>query len=170
MWSVHCLQPLRGCVARAPGLVLRLDGQGRPWLIAATAPGARISVRSGGRIRQTPQLLSTPLDTPRITRLSARDGTVIVEEGEATRLRTPTAGLARVLDYLRWINGNTARTLRDARLWPKNGEIRIQDMSPEVLERYEVMQRRALEAARRPGPLPAQRTRFATAADRPPDG
>ena len=163
LWSVHCVQPLRGCLARAPGLVLRLDDQGRPWLIAVAEPQARVLLRARGRTRPAPGLLTAPLSPKSRAELSVRDAEVIIEQSGAERLRTPTTGLDRVVDYLVWINGNTARTLRDARLWPRNGDIRIQDMSPEVLERYDVMQRRALEAQRRRGPVPASRTVFTTA-------
>jgi len=144
LWSVFCTQPLRSCVARAPGLVLSIDAKGAPWLIAVTGQGAKISVRSRNRDRAFPNLFAEPLSASTIRQLSPNNNSVTVKENGNVVLDTPTTGIDRVIDYLTWVRGNTARTLRDARLWPRNGDIRIQDMTPEVLERYEVMQRRAL--------------------------
>ncbi len=152
LWSVYCAQPLRSCVARAPGLVLRIDNVGSPWLIAATSQGAAVSVLSRDTLHSSPRLFTQPLDSSMIKRLSQNTPFVIVKEDGKIVLQTATAGIDRVIDYLTWIQGNTARTLRDARLWPRNGDIRVQDMTPEVLERYDIMQRRALAAQRQLDP------------------
>jgi len=144
LWSVYCTQPLRSCVARARGLVLRIDASGAPWLIAAASPEAKVYVRNRNTEKLAPNLFTQPLDATTIRRLSQHTNAAIVKENGMVVLDTGTAGIDHVIDYLLWIRGDTARTLRDARLWPRNGDIRVQDMTPEVLERYDVMQRRAL--------------------------
>ena len=161
LWSVHCAMPLRACVARASGLVLRVDDSGNPWLIAAMGPKARVSVQARNTTQNKPELFSRALDSGTITQLADETSFVIIEENGTVVLRSRTSGLNTVVDYLTWIQGNTARTLRDARLWPRNSEIRIQDMTPEVLERYEVMQRRAVEAQRQLVPNTQPQTAFA---------
>ena len=161
LWSVHCAQPLRACVARSPGLVLRIDAEMQPWLIAPATPGVRISIQDRNYTQDTPNLLTGPLKADRIKKLSGENSFVIIEENGRVIQRTRTTGLDRVIDYLTWVHGNTAHTLRDARLWPRNGDIRVQDMTPEVLERYEVMQRRALEAQRQLVPSTKPQIEFA---------
>lgn len=161
LWSVYCAQPLRSCVARSRGLVLRIDDRGAPWLIAATLPSSRISVQERNYTQDSPNLFNGPLHADKIRKLSGQDAFVIIEEQGKTILRSRTTGLNRVIDYLTWVQGNTARTLRDARLWPRNGDIRIQEMAPEVLERYEIMQRRALEAQRQLVPAAKPQVEFA---------
>lgn len=161
LWSVHCAQPLRSCVARAPGLVLSVDENGAPWLISVTPPGTRISMQTRNYTRNVPHLFNQALNADSIRRLSAEKAFVVVEENGSVVLRARTTGLNKVVDYLTWIRGSTARTLRDARLWPRNGDIRVQDMTPEVLERFEVMQRRALEAQRQLVPSTKPQIEFA---------
>lgn len=161
LWSVYCAQPLRACVARASGLVLRIDEHGAPWLIAVTPPGARVSIQSRNYTQEAERLFSRALDADLIERLSHEKAFVVVEENGSVILRSRTTGIDKVVDYLTWIKGNTARTLRDARLWPRNGDIRVQDMTPAVLERYEVMQRRALEAQRQLVPATKPQIEFA---------
>lgn len=161
LWAVNCAMPLRSCVARAPGLVLRIDDQGQPHLVAAVSPGARISIHERNTTQDHPHLFGRPLPSDIIRRLSEEKTAVVIEEQGRVVLRSSTAGIDRVIDYLTWVQGNTARTLRDARLWPRNQEMRIQDMTPEVLERYEVMQRRAVEAQRQVVPSTKPQIEFA---------
>lgn len=161
LWSVYCAQPLRSCVARASGLVLRIDETGAPWLLAVTPPGARVSIQSRNYTFDAPDTFSMPLDAEVIARLAGEQAFLIVEESGQVVLRSRTTGIDKVVDYLSWIQGSAARTLRDARLWPRNGEIRIQDMTPEVLERFEVMQRRALEDQRQLVPSTKPQIEFA---------
>lgn len=161
LWSVYCAQPLRSCVARSAGLVLRIDDKGAPWLIAATLPSSRISIQERNYTQDAPKLFDGPLRADQISKLSGQDAFVIVEEHGRTVLRGRTTGLDRVINYLTWVQGTTARTLRDARLWPRDGDIRIENMSPEVLERYEVMQRRAMEGQRQLVPATKPQIEFA---------
>lgn len=161
LWSVYCAQPLRSCVARAPGLVLRIDEHGAPWLITVITPGARISIQSRNFTQDSPLLFSRKLEKNSIQSLMQEKSFVVIEEKGVVVLRTRTAGIDRVIDYLTWLRSSTARTLRDARLWPRNGDIRVQNMTPDVLERYEVMQRRALEAQRQLVPSTKPQIEFA---------
>lgn len=166
LWSVYCVQPLRSCVARAPGLVLRIDEDGQPWLITVMSPGARVSVQNRNYTRNMPSIFARPLDREAIKELSGQQSFVVIEEQAQVVLRTRTTGLNKITDYLTWIRGNTAHTLRDARLWPRNGDIRIQDMTPTVLERYEVMQRRAIESQRQLVPSTKPQIEFAIRAQK----
>jgi len=148
LWSVHCRQPMRGCVARTGGLVLRLDEHAQPWLLAAVSPKARISLQSEHYVQDGAGLFSEPLTARKISRLSTRESHVIIEENGTVLHRMRTTGLNDLVSYMRWINSETAHTLRDARLWPRNDSLSIQNMTPEVLQRYETMQRRAIESQR----------------------
>jgi hypothetical protein len=161
LWSVHCSQPLRGCVARANGLALRLDSSMRPWLIAAASAEARISLQEKNYTSDVPGLFSAPLSDEMLARLSAPDSFVVIEERGRVIQRTRTEAIARVASYLRWVNGDIARTLRDARLWPDEGRLDPADMSPSVLERYEVMQRRRKEGLRQLVPSTKPQIEFA---------
>ena len=75
--------------------------------------------------------------------------------------RTRTTALNPVVSYLRWVNGDTARTLRDARLWPEDGTLNTAEMSDVVLERYEVLQRRRNEGLRQLVPSTKPQIEFA---------
>lgn len=161
LWAVQCAQPLRGCVARAPGLVLRIDDNFEPWLLSVSQPNARVSLQSRNYTKDIPHLFTRALSDDLIHSLSDEKSFVVLEENGRVIQRTRTTGLDQVVDYLKWINGNTGRTLRDARLWPRNEDIRIQDMSEEVLERYAVMQRRALERQRQLVPATKPQVEFA---------
>ncbi|MDO6731976.1 hypothetical protein Q4577_18240 [Marinovum sp. 2_MG-2023] len=164
LWSVDCRQPLRGCVARAPGLVLRVDDHGAHWLIAASHPGARKSVQTRNYTRDTPEILSRPLSADTLAQLSQKNTFLVIEEQSTVVLRAQTTGIAHVAGYLAWINSETARTLRDARLWPKNEPLQTDNMTPDVLERYQVMQRRRLEAQRQLVPATKPQIEFAVRA------
>ena len=148
LWSVHCRQPMRGCVARTGGLVLRLDENAQPWLLAAASPQARVSIEQKNHIQDGKGLFSSALTPRRIARLSSRESHVIIEENGVVLHRIRTTGLDELVSYMTWIHGETARTLRDARLWPHNDSLNIQNMTPEVLQRYNVMRRRAIESQR----------------------
>lgn len=161
LWSVDCRQPLRGCVARAPGLVLRVDEHQQPWLVAAAQHGARTSVQVVNFTQDAPFLLSRPLDAGMLDQLTRSNAFVVIEESGFVAQRTRSTGIAHVANYLAWLNTETARTLRDARLWPSHGRLAVGDMTPEVLERYEVMQRRALEAHRQLVPATKPQVEFA---------
>jgi hypothetical protein len=161
LWSVHCSQPLRGCVARAPGLALRMDRDLQPWLMAVAGPRARVSLQQRNFTQDIPGIFSTPLAPDLQTQLSRPDSFIVIEEQGQVVSRTRTEGLRQVVSYLRWVNGATARTLRDARLWPGESTLDPARMTPEVLERYEVMQRRRKEGQRQLVPSTKPQIEFA---------
>lgn len=161
LWSVDCRQRLRGCTARAPGLVVRLDEEHRPWILASATPETRISIQHKNHIWDTPALLNRPLDTGTLERMSAAKSFLVLEEQGHVVLRVRTEALDEVVAYLRWISGETARTLGDARLWPRDSPISAQNMTPETLERYEIMQRRRLDGARQMVPQTKPQIEFA---------
>ncbi len=148
LWSVHCRQPMRGCVARTSGLVLRLDENAQPWLLAAVSHKARISLKQKNYTQDGQGLFSKPLTPSNISRLSTDESFVVIEENGVVLHRIRTTGLAELVSYLTWIHSETARTLRDARLWPRNDSLSVQNMTPEVLQRYNIMRRRAIENQR----------------------
>jgi len=147
IWAVDCWQPLRGCVARAPGLVLRIDDRLDPWLTAVAMPDARISIQTRNDTIDAPTLFSAALQPEMVHDLSQPDSFVVIEEKGVLIQRTSTEAINRIVSYLRWVNGATARTLRDARLWPDGDILDPNNMSPEAFERYMVMQRRRNAAA-----------------------
>lgn len=167
LWAVHCRLRLRGCIARAPGLVLRLDEAGAPWLLAAVPPGARISLARRNTSQPLPGLLTAPLDPEVLARLSAPGAALIVEDAGQVILQSPTEGLTEVAAYLAWLASDNARTLGDARLWPKGGPLQPEAMTPEVLERFAVQDRRAREAARQLVPVTKPQSEFALRAQVP---
>lgn len=161
LWAVHCRQPLRDCVARADGLVLRLDEFRRPWLIAASGPKSRISIQTKNYSKDVESLFARPLNDALVEMLSQKDVFIVLEEDGSVLLRTRTTAIDQVADFLLWISSNTGRTLRDARLWPANGALNTTAMSPEVLERYEIMQRRLTESQRQLIPETKPQVEFA---------
>lgn len=146
IWTVHCRTPLRGCVARAPGLAIRLDANHQPWLITSVAAEAQLSIKQGHRRpRRVTGLLSRPMDAQTIARLSAPLAQLQVEEGGSLVATTPTEGLDEVISYLAWLKSDTGRALRDARLWPGKAPLDPTTLSPAVRNRL-TAERRALEA------------------------
>ncbi|MDT0683175.1 hypothetical protein RM543_10795 [Roseicyclus sp. F158] len=117
-WTVSCRVPLRGCVARGPGIVLRLDGSQAPWLLGPITPGARISLDDGRRREALDGLFARPVPEALVARLSNRQVRLIIEEPGYRDRELTLAGLADVIDYLAWIETHEARTGRDARRWP----------------------------------------------------
>jgi hypothetical protein len=160
LWAVDCTAPLRGCVARAPGLTLRVAPDLSVWALAAASASARISVQHRNYTRDAPDLFFRPLAFDEIAELSRPNSFILIEDG-ATHLRISTQGLGQVASYLRWVQSPTAHTLRDARLWPKGGALQEDAMSPEVLERYEILQRRQTEALRQQVPRTKPQIEFA---------
>lgn len=141
IWSVNCRTPLRGCVARAPGLALRLDEQHRPWLIVPAALDARLSVQEGAQTRDLPHLMHRPLDPDAIDRLSRPKARLLIEEQGRVTAAIATEGMDEVLSYLAWLKSDKGRTLRDARLWPRTGILDPNQLTNPQLERLAAQQR-----------------------------
>lgn len=161
LWAVNCRQRMRGCTARAPGLVVRLDEHRRPWLIATVGPQTRISVQQKNHTWNVPSLISRPLGDTVLERVSAPKSFLVFEEQGHVVLRVRTEALNEVVAYLQWISGETARTLGDARLWPRDQPLTAKNMTPSTLERYEIMQRRRLDGARQMVPQTKPQIEFA---------
>ena len=161
LWSVYCTQPMRGCMARSRGLVLRVDDLGNARLMAATLPGTRISILERNFSQDRPTLFAQQMDAALVDVLSKEDTFVVLEDDDQIVLHSPTTGIDRVIHYLSWLQSPTARTLRDARLWPRKGELTTQNMTPEVLRRYQIIQRRAVDAKRQLIPYTKPQIEFA---------
>lgn len=161
LWSVDCRQRMRGCRARAPGLVVRLDDTGRPWLIAAITPTTRISIQRRNHTWNVPALINRPLDADTLHRMSSSNSFLVFEENGRVVQRIRTTGMDEVVAYLQWVSGESARTLGDARLWPRDQPLSAKNMTPSTLERYEIMQRRRLESARQLVPETKPQIEFA---------
>lgn len=145
-WSVTCRQPLRGCLARGQGgAVLWADGDGSVRLGLPHAAGARLSVRRGNRMQDLGPLLDHPLAPETLDRLDQPDTWLVVEEQGAVALTLPVPGLADVAAYLRFLEGPVARTLRDARVWHRTGQLDPDSMEAAVLDRYRQVENRALQ-------------------------
>ncbi|CUJ14299.1 hypothetical protein [Cognatishimia activa] len=144
LWRVNCALPMRGCVAKATGLVLSINNSGQAVLFAAKPRKARVSLQVKNYTYDSLGLLSAPLTEEQISRLSGPKSFVVIESGTEVILRTPTQGIVEVISYLRWMNTPLARTLRDARLWPDHQaeEFNKDRLSLESREHFEVLKRR----------------------------
>jgi hypothetical protein len=143
-WTVTCSAPLRGCVARSHGAVLRVDANGLVWLSLAVSPEARLAIPGGlfADVDAT-ALLRRPVD-PKMLRLMSRPGThLVVEDPVIAVPPLPTAGIEQVVSYLSWLQSPLARTLRDARLWRADGSLDLTNADPDVRERYRLLTMRA---------------------------
>ncbi|KNG93647.1 hypothetical protein [Pseudaestuariivita atlantica] len=117
MWTVTCRVQLRGCTARAPGLVLTADRTGVVRLAGYAPWDARISALNYGTSRSIPKVFNEPVDDD-VLAILARPGTsLVIERGEVVLLRTQTDGIAMVAAYLRWLARAADRGVRDARAW-----------------------------------------------------
>ena len=126
-WTVNCRVPMRGCVARSQGLVLRLDENREPWLIAALSPNTRLFLETSETREEIEGVFSKPLSRDTLDSLSRGDVHLVAQEVDRSVHRMPTAGVKQVADYLEWLQTNTARAARDARTWP--GRDMATDMS-----------------------------------------
>lgn len=144
LWRVDCSLPLRGCVARAEGLILRVDQNRDAWLIAVKSKDARLSVQQRNYTMPLPQVFNAPLTPEIIASLSGPDSFLVIENNGQVLMRAQTQSLDQVISYLLWINSAKARTLRDARLWPDSqaGALNQASLAPDVLERLEILNRR----------------------------
>lgn len=161
LWAIDCSAPLRGCVARADGIALRLDENGAPWLLAAAPFDARISIQTRNMTQQVKDIFASPLSQRDIAQLSKPQSFLVIENAGRVVLRTKTTAVASAISYLQWLQSPTGRTLRDARLWPETGPINTEAMEPDVLGRYEILQRRYDERQRQIVPNTKPQIEFA---------
>ncbi len=117
LWTVSCRMPLRGCAARAPGVILSLHAEGTLRLLGFAPSGARISVLQDGAARLMPGLFQQPLDAETLAVLSRPDSVLIVENKDEVLSRTPVDGIDITAAYLLWLNGAAQAGVRDARIW-----------------------------------------------------
>ncbi|PYE85997.1 hypothetical protein [Pseudoroseicyclus aestuarii] len=118
VWTVTCRVPLRGCIARAPGLVLSMDNRRRPWIIASASPRAQLAIEAGGDRQPAPGLFGAPVPEALLEQLSLPDAALVIEEPDEPAQMLFTAGADSVAAYLGWLQGDAARRSRDARTWP----------------------------------------------------
>lgn len=138
-WTISCPMPLRGCVARAPGAVLRLDSDARPWLATAASPRAVFFIGDSQTRHDASSLLTAPLPMVTVSRLSRSGGRLLVQEPGGETRAIETAGLATVVRYLTWLQSDVGRGLRDARLWPEGGPFDLNDADETTREVYRVL-------------------------------
>jgi hypothetical protein len=145
-WVVTCGLPLRDCVARSSGAILRLDQLGQPWLLVSTSGGGTLLLRDASvrdDAKDITAVLSRPITQTEVADLS-RPGAelVLASSGGAERV-LQVKGTAQVVDYLQWLASPTARGLRDARQWTTDGVVDLQELDQEQLKRYRVMKLRS---------------------------
>ncbi|MFY0597501.1 MAG: hypothetical protein JXQ85_13805 [Cognatishimia sp.] len=135
VWRVDCMRPLRNCIARSNGLVLSLDANAKPWIIAARRPNSRVSIQVRNYAIDIPDLLNRPLSESEVAYLSSDHSFIVIESDAEVLLRAATTGLDQLVSYLLWIRSPQALTVRDARLWTdfKASELGKARLSTEVL-------------------------------------
>ncbi|MCX7560508.1 hypothetical protein OS190_13105 [Sulfitobacter sp. F26204] len=145
VWSVTCRVPLRGCIARANGAVLHLDATGAPWLLVARSIQGSLWIQHQNLRRNADEITSRPLSDFAIGELSRPGAALLAEEPGLPSIRIATTGIDHVVRYLHWVESETARVLRDARLWPDKGTLELNETEAAVLDRY--LQRELIETA-----------------------
>lgn len=147
-WTVNCTAPMRGCVARTYGAVVRLDDLGRAWLAVAAAPNSDIVVKHRAPWLRTAPLLSGPLGDETLELLSRPDTALLIVEEGVPDIALQVTGLDEVVRYLAWLQSPLARGLRDASLWPDEGPMDLQGADLALQERYRVIKLREAQSRR----------------------
>lgn len=140
LWIVDCAPPDLQCVARTEGLALRLDENRRPWLIGMASRAARISIQESNFLLDAPRLFVQPLTSEAIKSLSQKRSFLIIEEKGQSVWRVRTAGIDRVLEYLRWVDDISNRVQPKAHL-RRRGEDGDLPESPSQIEKQHQLSR-----------------------------
>ena len=144
LWTVSCRAPLRDCMARKDGLVVSLDRLGNVRLSAFVHPDADVTIAGTETGAAAPLPLGDALTPTQLATLDDRGVGISIAQ-EESEVVIGTEGLGRVADYLTWVESDTAHALRDARLWPRDGDLDPEEMSEEVRERWRQLRRRMVE-------------------------
>lgn len=134
VWTVSCRMPLRGCVARAPGLVLSVHDDGAVQLIGFAPHGAQIRAVTGGAARMMPDLFDAPVTSETLAMLGRPGNILIVETGAEVISRTALDGVAVVAAYLQWLHRASELGVRDARSWVLPDQTRPLADAPDVMQ------------------------------------
>jgi hypothetical protein len=117
-WVVSCPVPLRQCVARRDGAVLRLDAEGRPWIAVAVPAQSALEVRIGPFRRDVSALLHGPVPADLLAMLDRQGAALVITDAAGPVQRLSLGGILRVVGYLGWLQRPAVRLARDARTWP----------------------------------------------------
>lgn len=142
-WFVSCGSPLRDCVARSNGAILRLNETGQPLLFVSTGAGGTLLLRDEmrkGEEWDITSVLSRPMTADEVKYLSRPGMQLVLASKKGTEVDLQMMATDQVVSYLQWLSSPTARGLRDARQWSTEGSVEIGELDPAQLERYRAMQ------------------------------
>jgi hypothetical protein len=138
-WVVSCPVPLRQCVARGGGAVLRLDAEGRPWIVVAAPARSALEVRLGPFRRDASALLHGPVPADLLALLDRQGAALVISDEAGPVQRLSLGGIARVVGYLAWLRKPTVLLARDARTWPDGAMPETAKTDPMDEARMEVL-------------------------------
>jgi hypothetical protein len=138
-WVVSCPVPLRQCVARRDGAVLRLDSEGRPWIVVAVPAQSALEVRIGPFRRDVSALLHGPVPADLLALLDRQGAALVITDAAGPVQRLSLGGILRVVGYLGWLQRPAVRLARDARTWPDGAQAATAAGDPAHEARMEVL-------------------------------
>jgi hypothetical protein len=136
IWTVTCAPSETACLAQSLNeeLSLSLDSSGKAWLHIATSAETRVFLQRSNLTQPRADLVNRPLSARAIADLSHADAKLLIEEKGLIVLRSQTAGLAHVVNYLTWLNSGGAVAIGDARLWPGRAGLTAQPQDIPTLD------------------------------------
>jgi hypothetical protein len=139
LWVVSCPVPLRHCVARGDGAVVRLDAEGRPWIAVAAPMQTSLEVRLGPFRRDASAILHGPVSSELLALLDREAATLVISDRTGPVQRLSLGGIARVVDYLGWLQRPAVWLAHDARGWPDGAVQEMAERDPMDEERMKVL-------------------------------
>ncbi len=152
-WVVRCNRPMRDCAARSGHALVRVSDD-KVALSLFSVKGTSLVLTDDSSEAWTSSRMSS-LSLQDITTLDALETYVVLVGARGPETLTRLHGIKDVVAYLRWLQTDEARAVRDARLWPENGELDQASLEGQALFRYqELLRRRAVKVT----PIPEVRS------------
>lgn len=140
-WIVRCTRPMRDCSARSPRALIRtLDGRVTLSFYSANETAPLILLKDSTEAWTHNRL--SQLSAEDMEELGADTTFVVLSGDRGPETLLQLTGLVDVVDYLKWLNSDTARAIRDARVWPAGDDLDPDSLEKQALFRYNELLRR----------------------------
>lgn len=140
-WIVTCTQPMRDCSARSASALVRVSGS-KVRLAVMSSNDHWMMTSTGVNWLGWPDSKLQMLSKGDVAYLSQSEIEIYLIGAFGQQESISLSGLSEVAGYLMWLQTDTARALRDARLWPRGNEVNTADLSDQARHRYEELLRR----------------------------
>lgn len=144
-WIVRCTRPMRDCAARSSHGLVRVTDEGISLSLFSAAPTPLIMTDVDSEVWSYQRLAGlSPND---IDALNHPETKVVLMGRRGPEALTNLHGIEAVVTYLTWLQTDTARAVRDARLWPDGERLDEASLEGLALFRYrELLRRRAVKS------------------------